>query len=1037
MNNYLKGIEYEKQVKTHLLKSNDQVFLWNEIPINIFIKSKIFENYADKLRFRKNSTDDHGISDTGCDIFYFNKEQNQWLITQCKNYTNTVTLEKLAGFYDFIISTGLNGELYYTSKLSNIITRYDKKQIKFINHPYTNNLDNRIIINKYVKLVPRDYQIEAYNKLKDCKRAILQLPCGMGKTLIAIMWAKQFDVIIIFSPLRQHAEQNLERFKNELDDYDKYVLVDSDGTRDINYLKSLLIYKKIIFSVTYKSVDVIEKLTLFGKVGVVIDEFHNLTYDNIFKKDDIFYKLFGKGNCDISIKGTTIEDYQYECKLGNDYNYLFVSATPRLFNSDEDEDIDNYDITGQIEYKYEFGKAIQEGYICDYDVFVPDITLTKEEQLNDVYQVLNIKEKINVEHDVKTHFLIRCMEENGHSKCICYSKDIEDAKNLMKSFETIKRYHSLDIYKGLIVADTTHKQREKILKEFQETNKKAIIFSVRILDECIDIPACDSVFMTSKQTNKIRMIQRVCRANRKDKNNPNKKSGIYMWTGEYNELTELIANLKEFDNTFTKEKVKICNISDNKKLCVKSRNEYEKEYVSMDKVIVRINKVDTWYEKIEKVKKYINENNCKPSRNSEDIITHKLGTWIDHQNKNYKSRVEIMKYVDTYNKWTELINDYNEYFISNEQQWYNNLEKVKQYINDNKCLPLSNDKKSEIYKLKSWISTQQWNYINVQNIMKSNDMYTKWTEFVNEYDEYMNSNEKVWFKMLNNVKQYINTNKRKPSSKSKDENIKEMGEWILYQQKIYANRLGIMKSTNIYNEWKMFIEQYKEYFKTIEEYWHDQYGKVVKYFNECKNNSYKANKSEFQKLCKWVSLQRSNYEEKKDSMKIQSIYNTWTEFKNKNISLNHGYDKWYCMLNNVKKYIDEYKCRPSINSEDEKIQKMGRWVCLQNENYRKNEYIMECNDVYNEWSKFINQYEEHFKSDEEIWNETLDYVKQYINKNKKRPSTVDINTVKLSAWIFRQLKSYKDRKCIMKNDNIYNKWTEFIEEYSVYFKNMN
>ena len=421
-------------------------------------------------------------------------------------------------------------------------------------------------------------------------------------------------------------------------------------------------------------------------------------------------------------------------------------------------------------------------------------------------------------------------------------------------------------------------------------------------------------------------------------------------------MTELIVNLKEFDNTFIKEKVKICNILDNKKLCVKLRNEYEKEYLSMDKVIVGINKVDTWYEKLEKIKKYINENKCKPSRNSEDMITHKLGTWLDHQNKNYKNRVEIMKYVDIYNKWTELINDYNEYFISNKQQWYNNLETVKQYINNNKCLPFSNDKKSEIHKLKSWISTQQWNYINMQNIMKSNDIYTKWTEFVNEYNEYINSNEKVWFKILNNVKQYINTNKRRPSSKSKNENIKEMGEWILHQQKIYANRIGIMKFTNIYNEWKMFIEYYKEYFKTIEEYWYHQYGKVVKYFNECKNNSYKGNKSEFQKLCKWVSLQRSNYKEKKDSMKIQSIYDTWTEFKNKNISLNHGYDKWYCMLNNVKKYIDEYKCRPSINSEDEKIKNMGRWIYLQNENYRKNKYIMECNDVYNEWSKFINQY---------------------------------------------------------------------------------
>ena len=186
-----------------------------------------------------------------------------------------------------------------------------------------------------------------------------------------------------------------------------------------------------------------------------------------------------------------------------------------------------------------------------------------------VYQKLKITDKVNVDHDVKAHFLIRCMEENGHTKCICYSKDVDDAELLKAAFERIKEYHAIELYVNLIVSDVGHKQRDLILKEFQETNKKAIICSVRILDECIDIPKCDCVFMTSAQTNKIRMIQRICRANRKDKDNLNKKSGIYMWTDEYNELTELVANLKEFDSTFTKEKIKICNTTDEVKRCIK------------------------------------------------------------------------------------------------------------------------------------------------------------------------------------------------------------------------------------------------------------------------------------------------------------------------------------------------------------------------------------------------------------------------------------------------------------------------------------
>ena len=47
MENYLKGIQYEKQIKKHLLVNNNQVYLWNDIPLDIFIKSEIFENYHD------------------------------------------------------------------------------------------------------------------------------------------------------------------------------------------------------------------------------------------------------------------------------------------------------------------------------------------------------------------------------------------------------------------------------------------------------------------------------------------------------------------------------------------------------------------------------------------------------------------------------------------------------------------------------------------------------------------------------------------------------------------------------------------------------------------------------------------------------------------------------------------------------------------------------------------------------------------------------------------------------------------------------
>ena len=936
MENYLKGIAYEKQTKSTLLKINNQVYLWNEIPLDIFIESKIFENYADKLRFRKGfetENIEHGISDTGCDIFYFDQNKNEWIIVQCKNYTGTITLNKLAGFYDLILSTKLNGELYYTSTLSEPITRYKKDKINFINFPFIDKNTN-IIQNVYLKLNPYDYQVEAYDKLKNKQRSILQLPCGMGKTLIAIMWAKQFDVVVIFSPLKQHAQQNLERFKNELNDYDQYILVDSDGIRDVRQLIPLMINKKIIFSVTYKSIDIINKLALFGNVGVVIDEFHNLTYDNITNENDLFYKFFTK-----------------------DYNYLFVSATPKLFDYD-DEYIEAKEITGNIEYKYEFGKAIKEGYICDYDVFVPDVTIKKEQQLDDVYKQLKITDSLNVDHDVKAHFLIRCMEENGHSKCITYSKDVEDANKLLQSFNRIKEYHSLELYIDSITSHTTQKQRNNILKEFQETHKKAIICSVRILDECIDIPKCDCVFMTSNQTNKIRMIQRICRANRKNKENPNKRTGIYMWTDAYNELTDLIVNLKEFDCNFTNEKVKICNISNNKLRCIKSRETFEKEYITMDQILIGINRLETWHEKLEKVKKYIDENKCRPSRDSTNKDIKSSGYWMDRQNYDFKNRNCLMKTKKFYDDWYNFMNNYKEYFKSNKEIWYDMFNKINFYFDKNDFNFAGSDDDQK-HRMKRWIETQQTTYKTKKCAMKTEKFYNEWTKFINKHKEYFKSNEEIWYTMFNKIKYYFDKNDFDFTENNNEDEKYKMKRWVQTQQTTYRSREGAMKTDKLYNEWSEFTAKY-DHFDSDEEHWNKILNKLKKYIDEngCRPPD-SSTDEEIRFMGKWIITQRNNHKQRIQIMKNDTIYNKWSEFINDYKKyLRSNEEIWYDTFNDVKKYIDENNQKPSSHSEDTK--KIGRWICTQQTNYRKRIKTMKSLKLYNEWTNFLGNYKQYF-----------------------------------------------------------------------------
>ena len=61
-------------------------------------------------------------------------------------------------------------------------------------------------------------------------------------------------------------------------------------------------------------------------------------------------------------------------------------------------------------------------------------------------------------------------------------------------------------------------------------NSINIMCNVHILDEGIDIPTCDSIYLTHPNNNPTNIIQRISRANRLDDNNKDKIAKIFLWT---------------------------------------------------------------------------------------------------------------------------------------------------------------------------------------------------------------------------------------------------------------------------------------------------------------------------------------------------------------------------------------------------------------------------------------------------------------------------------------------------------------------------
>lgn len=497
-----RGILYESQSLLYLISNNRNyhIFLWKDIPYKYIFKCG-FDIYL------TNNNDENSYRDIGCDIMMINKEDDDdIIIVQCKNYeSKNICVKDLSGFsFLFLISkVPIKGIIISHTECSQLVQSIflNNDRIKYQKLEYQEHKEEQMI----VKFEPRNYQIEASNKFNG--KGILQLPCGMGKTYIACMIASNYDNIIILSPLRNYAVQLLEKFKEYFEDTYNYLLLSMDGERSIDICN-----KKNIISSTFCSVSLLLNLKLDNAI-IIVDEFHNLSINQVNDVNNDINKL--------------IRSYDKR---------LFLSATPKIYEQIDDEkvnvhNIDEYDLLGNIFYSYSFIDAIKNKYINDFRLIIP-----------------NLKEDTN-----KIDFFYKNMLYFGYKKCIIYCKTIEEIKKYEEEIIKInKDNYNIQLKTNSITYKTSLKKRDKIINEFKKDYKMNLLFSVHTLDECIDIPNCDSVYITYKVVNPINIIQRVSRCLRVSENKG--KSGIFLWCNKYREI-KLVCNLLEEFNINISQKI--------------------------------------------------------------------------------------------------------------------------------------------------------------------------------------------------------------------------------------------------------------------------------------------------------------------------------------------------------------------------------------------------------------------------------------------------------------------------------------------------
>ena len=863
----------------------------------------------------------------------------------------------------------------------------------------------------------RDYQKEAISLIKNTvnKNIFIQLPTGSGKSYIIIKSFDKNKKYLILVPLCNLLEQFYEEICNVRPELKNSINKIGDGNNIIDANKNITIC-------VYNSVEIVGDLTQYDKVH--IDEAHRIYRPFIYIDNE------DEDNDEEDIQDTYITSIRKH--VNNNKNSVLHSAT--LDKPDDDSEY----------YRVELRDLIERDILSDYKINIP------------------IFDKGINYHSIAKHII------EQYRNTIIYSSTREHGlafNNIMN-----KLYPNSCEY---VDCKTNRKKLKDILKRFRN-GKLLFLVNVRILIEGFDAPIASSVCLLNISKNDKMIIQIIGRILRK---HPLKTIASIILPfcdrNEEKELNYILRVLCDNDDVIrdrcSNKKlggyINICkgNVDEHDK--DEEEEEIETDEVNEDEDIYNIlyemvydsvgnllkGNQEKWFNKLQKLIKYIESNNRRPSFSSKDKLEKQLAYWINDNQKRCKDNIRkhCMIDDDIYNRWITFKAEYSELFLTYKEIWFNILQKLIQFIDTNKRRPSRSSKDKFEKQLGCWIQNNQKNFKdNIRKqCMKDDDIYNRWVAFKDEYSELFLTSKEIWFNRLQKLILFIDTNKKRPSEKSKDKFEKQLAEWInTNQQNCKDNiRKQCMKDDEIYNRWIAFKAEYSELFITSKEIWFNTLQKLIQFIDTNNRRPSQYSKDEVEKqLAVWVGTNQTNCKDniRKKCMKDDEIYNRWITFNNEysEIFLTSK-EIWFNTLQKLIQFIDTNKRRPSESqySKDKFEKQLAKWID-HNQTYCKDNIRKQCmkdDDIYNRWVAFKDEYSELFLTSKEIWFNRLQKLILFIDTNKKRPSekSKDKFEKQLAEWINTNQQNCKDniRKQCMKDDEIYNRWIAFKAEYSELF----
>lgn len=362
------------------------------------------------------------------------------------------------------------------------------------------------------------HQDKAVRAFLEHEHGILAMATGTGKTVTAIkIINKLFEqgrikrvIITMYGNdlLDQWAKQLREKYKN------KQIYYQYGTQKELN--------KFIIHpdnSILLISRDAGNLTKLLNSLDKVPGDYHD---DTLF----IFDEVHGAGSASF-VENLTGRISPYKYRLG-------LSATPEREYDDDGNDFLQNEI-GEIIFEFSLKDAIQKGILCEFDYIPLPYLLAEEEKQK--------KKKIIAAFNVKKESGEPCDEKDMFTQLarvnkIAIDKIIEFEKFIARKLELLKKtiIFVQEMEYGEKLQEVLVKYTDKYhtyyaddeksnLNDFSE-GKIECLLTCKKISEGIDISSVTNIFLFASDRSRLVTTQRIGRALRLDKTNPNKKATI-------------------------------------------------------------------------------------------------------------------------------------------------------------------------------------------------------------------------------------------------------------------------------------------------------------------------------------------------------------------------------------------------------------------------------------------------------------------------------------------------------------------------------